>query len=97
MYFAVAPQETTRITALCFLFPVCRVQCLKECYVKALGRGIGFGVDRITCHPCSLWSPDGVTMGTRLTVDEEPLNGWTVEESFLDSKVRGGLRRGGGM
>ena len=40
---------------------------------------------------------DVVTMGTRLTVDEQPLNGWTVEESFLDSKVRGGQRRGGGM
>ena len=86
-----------QIRSFCILFSVCYVQCLKECYVKALGRGIGFGVDRITCHPCSLWSPDVVTMGTRLTVDEQPLNGWTVEESFLDSKVRGGRRRGGGM
>ena len=62
--------------------------------MKALGRGIGFGVDRITCHPCSLWSPDVVTMGTRLTVDEQTLNGWIVEESFIDSKVRGGREDG---
>ena len=72
------------------------MQCLKESYVKALGRGIGFGVDRITCHPCSLWSPDVVTMGTRLTVDEQPLNGWRAEESFIDSQVREGVEGGWG-
>ena len=65
--------------------------------MKALGRGIGFGVERITCHPCSRWSPDAVTMGTRVTVDGQSLDGWAVEESFIDSRVRGrGTRSEGG-
>jgi 4'-phosphopantetheinyl transferase len=64
-----------------------RLWCLKESYVKALGRGIGFGVQRINCHPGVQWSPLAtVSMDTELWIDGELLKGWTFEEQFIDHK-----------
>ena len=57
--------------------------------MKALGRGIGFGVGAIDCRPsCNPWTPGSLTTDTYLVIRDNDTRGeWIFEESFLDYKA----------
>lgn len=63
-----------------------RFWCLKESYVKALGVGIGYRLDRLSfqVHTPKL-NQDTVTTDTQLLVDGELVKDWLFEESLIDS------------
>jgi phosphopantetheinyl transferase len=55
---------------------------VKEAYVKAIGEGVGFGMDRIDVG----LDDEGKLKGVR--VDQRPLSdsGWNVEVGYLDGE-----------
>ena len=69
-----------RINISCVSF-----QCLKESYVKALGTGIGFEVERLNfdLKNKGLSDYDGVTT-TTLKVDGSPAKDWTFQELLIE-------------
>ncbi|MEQ2217818.1 hypothetical protein XENOCAPTIV_023372 [Xenoophorus captivus] len=59
---------------------------LKESFIKAIGTGLGFNVQRVEFH----LSPEPLTQGsvlrqTKMHLDEEPEEEWIFEESLLDA------------
>ena len=61
-------------------------QCLKESYVKALGVGIGFEVQRLNFTLSNrLCSDDNVISTTKLAVDNQSMEEWRFEEFLLDN------------
>jgi 4'-phosphopantetheinyl transferase len=60
-----------------------KIWCLKEAYVKAIGEGVGFGLQRIDVS----LSDDGVL--EKVEVDGKALedNGWSVELGILEGYV----------
>lgn len=75
---------TNLIVLIDFLFSV--YQCLKESVVKALGEGIGFGLDRLEFHLNSypLTNDQNVT-DTVFYLDGKVNQFWTFEETLLNS------------
>lgn len=62
------------------------LQCLKESYVKTLGIGIGFEVQRLNFSLKNDLSEDGEVINTTtLKVDSQPDGEWTFEEFLLDN------------
>ncbi|XP_078602362.1 L-aminoadipate-semialdehyde dehydrogenase-phosphopantetheinyl transferase-like [Branchiostoma floridae x Branchiostoma japonicum] len=60
--------------------------CLKESYVKALGVGIGFELQRIDFHLKTLQvSPGEVAQDTQVYIDGTHQPGWLFQESVLDN------------
>lgn len=61
------------------------LQCLKESYVKALGVGIGFSLQRLSFHvtDTQLYK-EKFTRSTLLYVDGCLLTNWEFEETMLD-------------
>ncbi|CAN9511569.1 unnamed protein product [Ophioblennius macclurei] len=63
---------------------------LKESFIKAIGTGLGFNLQRAEFHlaPEPLVAcgggGGGVVCGTKMHLDEEPEDDWTFEESLLD-------------
>lgn len=58
---------------------------LKESFIKAIGTGLGFNLQRVEFH----LSPEPMTVGqvqnrTKMHLDEEEEEGWVFEESLLD-------------
>ena len=61
-------------------------QCLKESVVKALGEGIGFGLERLEFHLNSFpLSNDHIVTDTIFYLDGKVNKFWTFEESLLNS------------
>ena len=61
----------------CFL---CPIKALKESFIKAIGTGLGFNLQRVEFH----LSPDPITVGrvhhlTRMHLDGEEEEGWVFE------------------
>ncbi|XP_014882465.1 L-aminoadipate-semialdehyde dehydrogenase-phosphopantetheinyl transferase isoform X1 [Poecilia latipinna] len=59
---------------------------LKESFIKAIGTGLGFNLQRAEFH----LSPELLTLGTvlrqtKMHLDEEPEDLWVFEESLLDA------------
>lgn len=63
---------------------VCLCQCLKESYVKALGVGIGFSLQRLDFHTHTDTIPGQVITDTRLYLDGHCLDDWQLQETMLD-------------
>ena len=64
-----------------------RFWCLKESYVKALGIGIGFDLQRVSFNtPTLTLTPGVVVTDTEVYVDEEKQNDWILEETKLDEE-----------
>jgi len=62
-----------------------RFWCLKESYVKALGVGVGFDLQRISFTPHTLQLRQGhVARDTHISVDGIAQPEWTFEETMLD-------------
>ena len=62
------------------------LQCLKESYVKALGVGIGFNLQRIDFRIYSELERGHYTTDTRVYVDDVALEQWRFEETLLDDR-----------
>ena len=63
---------------------VCILQCLKESYVKAIGVGIGFSLQRIEFHIYSDLDRKRYTTDTRVHIDGSVQENWRFEETMLD-------------
>uniref|UniRef100_T1JM81 L-aminoadipate-semialdehyde dehydrogenase-phosphopantetheinyl transferase n=1 Tax=Strigamia maritima TaxID=126957 RepID=T1JM81_STRMM len=62
-----------------------RFWCLKESYVKAVGVGIGFNIQRLNFAIKSEKIEKGSTKcDTRLAIDEKETSDWIFEETMLD-------------
>ncbi|RVE64646.1 hypothetical protein OJAV_G00127960 [Oryzias javanicus] len=59
---------------------------LKESFIKAIGTGLGFNLQRVEFHlsPEPL-RPGSVLRQTKMLLDEEPEEAWIFEESMLDA------------
>ena len=61
-------------------------QCLKESYVKAIGIGIGFDLQRLSFKVRTLTlSPTVITRDTTVLVDGVEQPDWSFEETMLDA------------
>ena len=61
-------------------------QCLKESYVKALGIGIGFELQRIDFRiNTPVLTPGVLARDTEVHIDGQRAADWTFEETKLDS------------
>uniref|UniRef100_A0A3Q4B9L6 L-aminoadipate-semialdehyde dehydrogenase-phosphopantetheinyl transferase n=1 Tax=Mola mola TaxID=94237 RepID=A0A3Q4B9L6_MOLML len=59
---------------------------LKESFIKAIGTGLGFNLQRVEFHLSSeLVTPGRVLHQTKMLLDEEEEEDWTFEESLLDA------------
>ncbi|XP_056906680.1 L-aminoadipate-semialdehyde dehydrogenase-phosphopantetheinyl transferase [Takifugu flavidus] len=59
---------------------------LKESFIKAIGTGLGFNLQRLEFHLSSeALTQDRVLRQTRMYLDEEEESDWTFEESLLDA------------
>lgn len=61
-------------------------QCLKESYVKALGIGIGFTLQRLDFHVTSEVLVGRTVCDTQVYVDGTLQQDWRFEETMLDDK-----------
>lgn len=65
-----------------------RLWCLKESYIKAIGTGIGMGLQRMEFTLSSLvnvqWQ--GIELGSTLKLDGALMDEWIFEESYIDSE-----------
>ena len=61
-------------------------QCLKESYVKALGVGIGFSLQRLDFCPQSEPERNRIICDTKVCVDDVLQKDWLFEETMLDNK-----------
>ena len=61
-------------------------QCLKESYVKALGVGIGFSLQRLDFCPQADPEVNRVICNTKVCVDDALQRDWLFEETMLDNK-----------
>ena len=59
-------------------------QCLKESYVKAIGVGIGFSLQRLDFCPQSDPELNHVLSDTKVCVDDVLQKNWRFEETMLD-------------
>ncbi|XP_065898321.1 L-aminoadipate-semialdehyde dehydrogenase-phosphopantetheinyl transferase-like [Dysidea avara] len=77
-------REDTEKSQLATFF---RLWCLKESYIKAIGRGIGIGLQHMefTLSPLT-WNQSNTITGSTLTLDGVVVNEWTFEESYLDNE-----------
>ncbi|XP_070826924.1 L-aminoadipate-semialdehyde dehydrogenase-phosphopantetheinyl transferase [Chaetodon trifascialis] len=59
---------------------------LKESFIKAIGTGLGFNLQRVEFHLCSEpLTQDRALRHTKMHLDEEEEEGWMFEESLLDA------------
>ncbi|KAK2170410.1 hypothetical protein LSH36_3g26066 [Paralvinella palmiformis] len=63
-----------------------RFWCLKESYVKALGVGIGFSLQRLDFCPQADPEVNRVICNTKVCVDDALQRDWLFEETMLDNK-----------
>nr|XP_015197204.1 PREDICTED: L-aminoadipate-semialdehyde dehydrogenase-phosphopantetheinyl transferase [Lepisosteus oculatus] len=60
---------------------------LKESFIKAIGTGVGFNLQRVEFHVAPLQLRVGkVYKGTRMCLDSEEDDAWVFEESLLDTE-----------
>lgn len=60
---------------------------LKESFIKAIGIGVGFNLQRIEFHPSPLQMEIGkVYKETKMLLDGEEEEGWIFEETMLDDR-----------
>jgi 4'-phosphopantetheinyl transferase len=57
-----------------------KIWCLKEAYVKAIGEGVGFGLQRIDVSLSNNGVLEGVKVDGKVLED----NGWSVELGILE-------------
>ena len=60
-----------------------KIWCLKEAYVKAIGEGVGFGLQRIDVS----LSDDGVLISVKVDGKALEDEGWSVELGILEGYV----------
>jgi len=84
------------------LFNFYRLWCLKESYVKAIGTGIKFGLQRIEFIPgcivegeCKGTTMQGECRGTTVYVDSVLQEGWVFCETVFDGHIMALAVRGG--
>lgn len=59
---------------------------LKESFIKAIGTGLGFNLQRVEFHlPSEPLTQDRVLRQTKMHLDEEEEEDWVFEESLLDT------------
>ncbi|XP_005474710.1 L-aminoadipate-semialdehyde dehydrogenase-phosphopantetheinyl transferase [Oreochromis niloticus] len=59
---------------------------LKESFIKAIGTGLGFNLQRVEFHlPSEPLTQDQVLRQTKMHLDEEEEEDWVFEESLLDA------------
>ena len=75
------------------LFNFYRCWCLKESYVKAIGTGIKFGLQRIEFLPGCI--VDDACTTTSVKIDGELQEGWMFHESMFDGHIMALAVRGG--
>ncbi|ELU17821.1 hypothetical protein CAPTEDRAFT_153312 [Capitella teleta] len=60
--------------------------CLKESYVKAIGTGIGFSLQRLDFHVQSTLNPGCSVSDTKVYVDGKLEESWLFQETMIGSK-----------
>ncbi|KAG7242783.1 hypothetical protein INR49_019377 [Caranx melampygus] len=64
----------------------CRHWALKESFIKAIGTGLGFNLQRVEFHlPSEPLTEGRVLRQTKMHLDEEEEEDWIFEESLLDN------------
>lgn len=60
--------------------------CLKESFVKAIGKGIGYSLQKLSFEvdPDHDIQPGVIYNGTKLEIDEHQVNHWFFEETMID-------------
>lgn len=71
-----------------FFLPRCSSQALKESFIKAIGTGLGFNLQRVEFHLSSEAPPDGRPLrGTKMHLDEEEEEDWLFEVSMFEEEL----------